>query len=674
VVRATLAVSLACGPAAAAQAPAAAYRAQPQDTVVIVVTDQPALSTTAEIDPNGAITLPLVGRVAVAGMTATELSAELRTRVSEFVRNPVVSVRVVRTPRVFVAGDVLHPGMFALTENPTLLELLVRAGYKGPGEVLIVHATAGAPAVPTAAPPNPSANVERVNLWDLERDLTRGSLAGNLRLKDGDTVFVPRFDPNRIHVSGEVRKPGDYPFTDGTTVRQALTLAGGVTDGASIGRIRILRVVGNTLERLPGELEDALNAGDTISVPHTIEFPVVLADALSTRNRLPLQMRVGDWLVIDPSIALHRIGIDTNAVNDPSPTPTDFTIMGGPDIEARVDTLRVKAQGGGGLDFVYYKIYTNETALDWNGHVSAEIIPVAPVSLLGGISHENTRDRYSTEVDARPRRFVDEGFAGIRIRFGERIETELTGRQWSNAFENPEFFRGVNLQQTLTERIQSATADVNYVLTPTSKLFVEGREARHTYDYLPTRNADETDVMFGVTIKPRDVRDTLEGELRGGYVRYIPTLTPAAEYRGAIGTVHLLARVTEPTQVGVSVGRTIGTSYRYEVPYAIVDDFGGSIRQAVGGPFDVLFEAGYEIYRNEFVLAPIPGDPPVPPTEPTLYYVVDFGVRVPGGGRVGLNIGYWRRDTIYAAQNYNALRAGISISYGAFQRTTRQLQ
>jgi len=103
--------------------------------------------------------------------------------------------------------------------------------------------------------------VTRVNLEQLQS----GRLARNVSLQDGDTVFVPRAD--MVYVFGQVRSPGAYPIPTETTVLQALSLAGGVTDRGATNRVRIVRLVDGKEREVPVELADQVRAGDTIIVP-----------------------------------------------------------------------------------------------------------------------------------------------------------------------------------------------------------------------------------------------------------------------------------------------------------------------------------------------------------------------------------------------------------------------
>jgi polysaccharide export outer membrane protein len=274
---------------AAAQAPAD-YVIGPQDVIAITVWDQEDLAGKFAVETDGTFTFPLIGRVKAGGLTLRELEAELIRRLKDgFFVNPQVTVAIeqYRSQRVFVVGEVRTPGPQALTGDMTLIEALARAGSTLPtagDEAIIVRPPAGSTiAGPIAAQPpltssaSPGTNghnadallaqaqaaraeVIRVDI----RDLQKGVLGQNVRLRDGDTVFVPRAPT--MFVFGQVRNPGEYPVRSDTTVLQALSLAGGVTDRGSTGRIRIVRLVDGEKKELPARLNDLVQPGDTVIV------------------------------------------------------------------------------------------------------------------------------------------------------------------------------------------------------------------------------------------------------------------------------------------------------------------------------------------------------------------------------------------------------------------------
>jgi polysaccharide export outer membrane protein len=74
-------------------------------------------------------------------------------------------------------------------------------------------------------------------------------------------------EETRFYVTGAVRNPGQYQSPGTVSVRQALTVAGGVTDKAAIARSTITRTVDGKKVTVPAKLDDMLRADDTLFVP-----------------------------------------------------------------------------------------------------------------------------------------------------------------------------------------------------------------------------------------------------------------------------------------------------------------------------------------------------------------------------------------------------------------------
>jgi protein involved in polysaccharide export with SLBB domain len=70
-----------------------------------------------------------------------------------------------------------------------------------------------------------------------------------------------------VYVYGHVKNPGAYPVQKTTSVLQALSLAGGITERGSTGRIKIVRIVNGKRVEVKASLNDVVRAGDTITVP-----------------------------------------------------------------------------------------------------------------------------------------------------------------------------------------------------------------------------------------------------------------------------------------------------------------------------------------------------------------------------------------------------------------------
>jgi polysaccharide export outer membrane protein len=110
------------------------YRVGPNDLIDIEVLDLENLKRTVRVNAAGAISLPLIGQVVVAGLTSHELEERIADRYREkYLQNPQVSVFIKEftTERITIEGAVARPGMFPLTGQITLLRALALAGGFG---------------------------------------------------------------------------------------------------------------------------------------------------------------------------------------------------------------------------------------------------------------------------------------------------------------------------------------------------------------------------------------------------------------------------------------------------------------------------------------------------------------------------------------------------------------
>ena len=252
-------------PPVRARPPSADYVIGQDDVVAITVWTHDDLSGQYTVENDGTFSYPLIGRVQVAGLTLRGLETELIDLLADgLIRDPQVTVEVAeyRSRRIFVLGAVLTPGAYPLTGDETLIEALAGAGRTDAASserVLIVRPrAAGGPVLPGE---DDAAEVIEVSL----RDLRAGAVSENVIVQDGDTLFVPRAE--MAYVFGHVGRPGAYSIERGTTVLQALALAGGATELAALNRIKIVRTIDGTQEEIKVELNNVVEPSDTIIVP-----------------------------------------------------------------------------------------------------------------------------------------------------------------------------------------------------------------------------------------------------------------------------------------------------------------------------------------------------------------------------------------------------------------------
>ena len=261
------------------------YKIGPEDLIEISVFEEEKLNKAVRVSSQGNISLPLLGILRVKGLTANELEKEIRDLLAEkYFQDPHVSVFIkeYRSQRISVMGAVEKPGVFDVTGQKTILDMLAMAGglKGGPdsaGQLLFL-----------IRPPRPEEETSKEKrdsndqtpktfVIDLEELLVKGDLTLNLPLTHSDVINIPV--SGKIFVGGEVKNPGGFPMGGKKmTIGQAITLAGGLKYEANGSETKIFRSSEKGTEReilsfnvyaiQKGENEDPyLKENDIIIVP-----------------------------------------------------------------------------------------------------------------------------------------------------------------------------------------------------------------------------------------------------------------------------------------------------------------------------------------------------------------------------------------------------------------------
>jgi polysaccharide export outer membrane protein len=210
---------------------------------------------TVRVNSHGDIALPLVGIINVKGLTTAEVETLIAKKLDRYVEETVVTVFVkeYKSQRISVIGAVKNPQVFAVTGQRYLLDMLMMSGGldAGAGNVCYIIR----PMLTTTS----SSRSETI-VVDLDELILRGNLSLNFPVFAGDIVNVPR--GAIFFVDGEVRTPGVYTMKGKTSLIQALTMAQGIGENASLGEVRILRDNGKgERETITADYDEIRNGG-----------------------------------------------------------------------------------------------------------------------------------------------------------------------------------------------------------------------------------------------------------------------------------------------------------------------------------------------------------------------------------------------------------------------------
>jgi len=214
------------------------YVLGPGDEVVLTLFGETKLSYNLIVNREGNVVIPDVGPVPAGGATIAQFRERAIRRLSTIYsslgssRGAATSLDVTlgrnRTLQIFVLGEVNRPGGYPLSAMSTVLHALYEAG--GP----TVNGSMRRIAV--------SRNRKRYATVDLYEYVTAGEQSSDVRLQDGDVVYVPPAG-KRVALQGAVARPGIFEIRDGEQLGNLLALGGGVRFDAYADRVHVERIV-----------------------------------------------------------------------------------------------------------------------------------------------------------------------------------------------------------------------------------------------------------------------------------------------------------------------------------------------------------------------------------------------------------------------------------------------
>ena len=206
------------------------YVLGPGDNLVIDIWGGVSQQIERVVDREGRVSLPEAGPVAVAGMTLAAAGKRIQNVLEPQYRGAKVDVSVkrLRTVRVYVVGDVQRPGAYDISALSTPLNALyVAGGPTATGSMRIVQHYRG------------SRLISEMDLYDL---LLRGVRKAIEQLEPGDTILVPTVGP-QVGVAGSVRRPAVYELKTKTDqLSDVIEMAGGITVAAALGEVKVERI------------------------------------------------------------------------------------------------------------------------------------------------------------------------------------------------------------------------------------------------------------------------------------------------------------------------------------------------------------------------------------------------------------------------------------------------
>jgi len=235
------------------------------DVLNIDVWGNDDLNRAVEVSPEGSFSFPLIGKVRAGGLSVLNLETLIKEKLSDgYLVNPKVTVTVSKyqSQKVSILGEVKKPGTYVIKGKAYILELISEAGgFTEMADHTVTIARPKSLKLNNIKEPdeNKGNEIIKVNI--------DGSLDERFFVINEDTIYVNRAP--RIFVTGEVKKPGEYKWEKGLTVRQAISLAGGPTDRGASNRIKVIRTQNGEEKEVKPGLSDVVMPDDIINIPQS---------------------------------------------------------------------------------------------------------------------------------------------------------------------------------------------------------------------------------------------------------------------------------------------------------------------------------------------------------------------------------------------------------------------
>ncbi len=274
---------------AASPAQRGPYLLGPGDQLVIQVADMEEIQARPyRIDPEGNLLLPVVGKLAAAGLTLEQFEALLMQTLKQYIRDPQMSVNLVEmargqqrmsteeAPPIFIVGAFRVAGVLPLGPRMTLSEALTRAGGLDPSAARRIRFSRR---VAEGTLPLKGATTDASGRI-VSAEITLGQ-AGEV-LDPGDDIDMLPYDvlqANRleaVYVIGDFGRVGPVPLPERGTLSliQVLALSGGLAPTAKASKATILRAVGSSSRRaeIPIDIKQILagRANDFPLLPNDV--------------------------------------------------------------------------------------------------------------------------------------------------------------------------------------------------------------------------------------------------------------------------------------------------------------------------------------------------------------------------------------------------------------------
>lgn len=204
------------------------------DELVIDVSGYSEATYRLKVAPEGNIRIPQVGPVMVSGLTLDQAKQRITSRLVSTIYSNIrsgktrvdITLGAIRSIKVTIIGEAVVPGTYTLPSVATVYNALYAcSGINRNGSYRNIQVVR---------------NNKVVATLDIYEYLVNGIRRNDVRLMDNDVIRIRSYEL-RVELKGEVKRPGIYDVKKEETLERIIQYAGGFTENAYLGRIRVFR-------------------------------------------------------------------------------------------------------------------------------------------------------------------------------------------------------------------------------------------------------------------------------------------------------------------------------------------------------------------------------------------------------------------------------------------------
>jgi len=361
-------------------------------------------------------------------------------------------------------------------------------------------------------------------------------------------------------------------------------------------------------------------------------------------------------LKLQPAILIKDAGYDSNIYYQPEAT-SDYWLTAGPAFDAYVVARRrLIIHVFESPQYVFF--FKTKRERTWNNYLNGDVsLSFNRFMLTVGGSLNNARERWSTELDIRPRRKEKSGFVSFLYQKSYRLSFEFTARTIDYTYESLEY-GSVNMNQRLSHYEDYLSGRIYYRLNPRIQFFAEGEKSSYDFkDPLNPGDSHSQAVYSGFQFSPTG---RIRGQIRLGYKSFETLHEELPDYQGLVGDTTVSWQIRRPLVLRGSYRRDVNFSVWHDNAYYI-----GTTWSA--GPSFYIFRKKFRLdytysqTKNDYPLGETPGSSPRRDNY-TLNSVAIY-YRISKTAGIGITAGNWKREINVLNWDANRKFIGLNLTY-----------